>query len=179
MGNDRQILINLIPIDHEGLQKRRFIICYLALTMVILITAVVIYKVQQEQITQLNLEQSYLQQETRAYKQKEIAVKQLTAINKQIKQRQDDIKKAEQAGIPASIIMSEIEQALPPNVMLVGLQFDQKKLILSGFTDEQEQVAIVLSGLRNSSRFSKVILTGSKLDQETGEIQFAVESEWR
>mgnify|MGYP000847426245 CR=1 FL=1 len=76
-------------------------------------------------------------------------------------------------------VLGEIENAMPAQMLMTDITFEEKKITLKGYTDEYTGVAELLAGLRKSPVFKNVALASSKLDEKSQEIEFSISMEWK
>ncbi|MGE5380616.1 MAG: PilN domain-containing protein [Methylocystaceae bacterium] len=179
MAYRKEVMINLLPIDQESIQNRRLAWGGALITVVLVAVILLINCHQENQIVRVQSEQTKLQKQLVNYKKQEAAEKQKKDLVQLLKQRKAEVKSAELTGLPASTILQEVERSVPRSVKLTDIQFDRSKLMINGFSPDQKEIAVLLSGLRKNSRFSQVTVTASKAIEENGEIEFVIESEWR
>jgi len=89
-----------------------------------------------------------------------------------------NIKKLEKARQSFSEILNEINLALPRQVVLTAIDITNTTIKISGFSPDQEQVAVLLSGLRKSKYFEEVRAVESSLDEKNQECKFSIEMLW-
>lgn len=101
--------------------------------------------------------------------------KKLAQVLNQKKSNVEKLEKAKQSYID---LLTEINLAVPSSIILTGIEITNAEINLSGFSPDQNQVAVLLSGLRKSQYFENAGSIDSSWDEETGEGKFTVKMRW-
>lgn len=92
--------------------------------------------------------------------------------------KKSNIEKLEKAQQSFTEVLNEINLALPGSVVLTAIDITNTTIKISGFSPDQEQVAVLLSGLRKSKYFEHARAVDSSFDEKTGECSFSIEMSW-
>jgi Tfp pilus assembly protein PilN len=106
----------------------------------------------------------------------------LNYINKlgsELTAKKQVIKQIEGQGLPLTSILTTVEKAMPTDVTLISMDIKNNKIQETGYAPDYFQVAQLIAGLKQDTRFTSVDLVSANVDEEAGKIKFIVDMIWK
>lgn len=173
------IHINLVEHDTRREQAVAEMLVITLLTAIVVIAMLIFYFNQVERVSLGKRQYHQLQQELLRYGPSQAAINLSRDMKKQLDEKSRQVDTLKLQGMPLTIILDDIEQAMPEGGRLINLAAADNKITLKGYTSNFSSAARLVVSLQQSPRFQDVAVLNLQREEESGKVMFSLEMVWK
>lgn len=176
----RPIKINLLVAEQQSDKSQLVGVAFLILVMAVLGLMGGMYAIA---LKQLHVEQALnekLQARYERYQKSDSSYQAQMQALESIRKREGMIEAMEKSRVSYLDLMAEVEKAAPEGVILYNLDMQMHNIVITGRAGDENQIAIMLAGLRASPWFKniKTVSINDEGKDTDGLLRFDIQYEW-
>jgi Tfp pilus assembly protein PilN len=104
-----------------------------------------------------------------------LGLKPIMELEKEMARKSQEVVEIEKEQFSFSKVIMEIDKVVPPEVLIVGVDINARKVIVTGFSYSHSQIARLLEGMNGNSRLKNAEVLSSVMDEKNDEVKFTME----
>ncbi|MEN6326587.1 MAG: PilN domain-containing protein [Syntrophomonas sp.] len=174
-----QININLLKKATRRQSISGEILGFSIITMALAASMLGLYLIKVNQLDYQQLLNLRLKNQVKNYVPIQQALLVTGELEKQLEVKRKMVHDSAKLGVPVIKILSAVENAIPPEVMATGVEVNDEKVLVNGYSQQYYGIAQLIAGLAKNAMFTNVALVSSQYEEVSGQIMFSVEMNWR
>jgi|GEM_PF-2677840 len=173
-----QVNINLLP--REPVNRWRWYYWGLSLALMLILGGLTAYYdvSRGRELNHLQVVNADLKAQVNEYEQEIAQTIPLDDVEKLINQKYQEIKLVEISKQSYVDVWDCIDRAVPAQVLVVEVEINAKKVFITGFSPDHEQLAGFLQSLERNPNFKNVVSLSTRMDERSNEVSFSIEVNW-
>jgi len=173
-----QVNINLLP--REPVNRRHWYYWGLSFALMAILGGLTAYYdvSRDRELNHLQVVNTDLKDQINKYKREAaqtIPLKEMKELINKKSQEMELMKKSQQSFVE---VWGNVDKVVPSPILVTGMEINAKKIIITGFSPDHEQIAVLLQNLELNPYLENVDALSSKLNEKSNEVSFGMEMTW-